>query len=307
MIAGASYYVETGIFALSRGLVEVFDFDDATGQLRNKVRTLQRVAYFAPIQSLEFSPDNRLLYHLRGSSVYGLQPCGFASGDITQFNLCYTDSVQFDRYKMSVASDFQWCNPGVVWVDIQMGADKRLHLPYNGINVSTISFPNRIGTYSTYAFNGYNLPNQNFGQKTTPDFSHYLLEKAIKNNIVYKGGCHPNPLTFSVTNDTINRIEWNFGDASSVSNTAATLQASHVFSAPGMYTVKAKLYNSKNQLIEEVQELVEVKDPGKRLLHGYPTDTTICAGTGFEINLNVVNGIGKPFRKCYSTVASSTA
>ncbi len=291
MIAGAAYYVESGIFALSRGLVEVFDFDYVTGQLRNKVRTLQRVAYFAPIQSLEFSPDNRLLYHLRGSSVYGLQPCGFASGDITQFNLCYTDSVQFDRYKMSVASNFQWCNPGVLWVDIQMGADKRLHFPFNGINVSTISFPNRIGTSSGYAFTGYNLPISNNGQKTTPDFSHYLMEKAIKNNIVYKGGCHPNPLTFSVTNDTITRIEWNFGDASSASNTAATLQSSHVFSAPGMYTVKAKLYNSNNQLIEEVQELVEVKDPGKRLLHDYPTDTTICAGTGFEIKLNLVNGI----------------
>ncbi|MEQ1796723.1 MAG: gliding motility-associated C-terminal domain-containing protein [Lacibacter sp.] len=291
MIAGASYFDETGLFALTKGLVQVFDFENATGQIRNKVRTRHRQEYFAQIQSLEFSADNRLLYHLRGTTVYGLQPCGFSSGSITQFNLCYTDSVQFDRYKMGVGSNFQWCNPGVLWVDIQMGADKRLHLPYNGINVSTISFPNRIGSSSTYAFTGYNLPNQNWGQKTTPDFSHYLMEKAVKNNIIYKGRCYPNPITFSVTNDTITKVEWDFGDAASASNTAATLQASHVFSAPGLYTVKAKLYNSNNQLIEEIQELVEAKDPGKRLLDGYPADTTICAGSGFEIKLNVVNGI----------------
>lgn len=291
MIAGASYFEESGLFALSRGLAEVFDFDYATGTLRNRVRTIYRTTYFTSIQSLEFSPDNRLLYHLQGSSVYNLQPCGFASGNVTQFNLCYTDSVLFDRYKMSVASNFQWCNPGVLWVDLQMGADKRLHFPFNGTNVSTISFPNRIGSRSTYAFTGYDLPNQNWGQKTTPDFSHYLLAKAVKNNIVYKGGCYPNPLTFSVTNDTLTRIDWNFGDAGSASNTTSGLQVSHIFSAPGFYTVKAKLFNRNNQQIEEIEELVEVKDPDKRLLHAYPTDTAICAGSTLELKLDVVNGI----------------
>jgi gliding motility-associated-like protein len=291
MIAGVSYRDYSGMFATLSEFVEVFNFDAATGTLTSKVRTTQVGYYFSYYMSLEFSPDNRLLYFGQLSTSYGLQPCDFSSGAVTQYNLCYTDTTEFTNYASSVATDFVWCASGITWGRIQMGADKRIHFPYSGTMVSTINNPNRIGTSANFVFDSYRLPLPNNGYKATPSFQHRMLEKAIKNNIVYNGSCYPNPVHFHVTNDTIYAISWNFGDPSGTGNSVTQLAPSHIFSAPGIYKVTARLYDHQNILIETLSELVEIKDPGKRLLSGYPTDTSICEGSSFMLRQKVVNGI----------------
>jgi gliding motility-associated-like protein len=291
MIAGVSYKDFSDIFASLSQFVEVFNFDAITGMLASRVRTSQNGYYFNFYMSLEFSPDNRLLYMGQVSSSYGLQPCDFSGGSVTQYNLCYTDSTEFARYAPVVASDFVWCASGITWGRIQMGADKRIHFPYNGTMVSNINNPNRIGASVNFVFDSYHVPVSNNGYKATSSFQHRMLERAIKNNIVYKGGCYPAAVQFHVTNDTINTISWNFGDPSGSGNTVTQKNPSHVFSAPGIYTVTARLYNGQNILIETITELVEIKDPGKRLLSGYPKDTSICQGSSFMLRQKVVNGI----------------
>jgi gliding motility-associated-like protein len=291
MIAGLAYRDYSSIFATTWGFVEVFNFNPVTGTLNARVRTRRLSNYFFTYFSLEFSADNRLLYDSRAVRIYGLQPCGFGSSTLHQYNLCYTDSLDFEKFSSTIANEFRFCAPGATWGGIQTGADKKIHMPFTGNTVATVNFPNRIGSFSNYVFNSYTLPNQNFGYVGTPDFHHKLMEKAIKNNIVYNGGCHPNPVNFKISNDTVTNIEWNFGDPASAANTSILVTPSHVFSAPGIYTVTAKLYNSLNALIETVTELVEIKDPTKRLLTGWPADTTLCAGGKINIHLNVVNGI----------------
>jgi len=291
MIAGMSYRDYTVLFAYTIGVIEVFNFNSLNGIVTSKVRTRRTPGYFFNYFSLEFSPDNRLLYTCAAQRIYGLQPCGFGAGSVQQFNLCYTDSIDFDRYSMHVASDFRFCAPNSSWGTIQMGADKRIHMPYSGTTVSTINFPNRIGTRCDYIFDSYQLPFTNSAVIGVPDFHHKLMEKAIKNNIVYEGNCYPNPIQFRITNDTLTSVEWNFGDPASPGNTSTMISPSHVFSAPGIYTVTAQLYNSQAALIETVKELVEIKDPGRRLLYNYPRDTTFCAGGSIKIRLQVVNGI----------------
>jgi gliding motility-associated-like protein len=297
MFAGLAYRDYTNNFALTYGFAEVFNFNAVTGAVTAKVRTRRLSNYFYHYFSLEFSADNRLLYDSRAVRIYGLQPCGFGASNLRQYNLCYSDSLDFENYSTTVASEFFFCAPNATWGNIQMGADKRIHMPFTGFNVPTVNFPNRIGTSSNYVFNSYSLPNQNFGYVGVPDFHHKLMEKAIKNNIVYSGGCHPNPINLKITNDTITNIQWNFGDPASVNNTSTLANPSHVFSGPGNYTVTAKIYNSINVLIETVTELVEIKDPSKRLLDGWPADTTMCAGAKINIHVNVVNGIFYWFQK----------
>jgi gliding motility-associated-like protein len=291
MFAGIAYRDYSIFFSNTWWIVEVFNFNATTGAVTGKVRTPRQSSYFYNYFSLEFSPDNRLLYEAKVARIFGLQPCGFGFGVVRQYNLCYTDSLDFYKYSAVVAKDLQICLPSVTWGNVQMGADKRIHMPYTGTNVSTLNFPNRIGTYSTLLFNSYNLPLPNGAAVATPDFHHKPMEKAIKNNIVYEGGCHPNPLTVKITNDTINNIQWNFGDPVSGNNTSNLVAPQHIFSAPGFYTVTAQLFNTQNALIETVTELVEIKDPGKRLLYGYPTDTSFCSGGYLDIRLQVVNGV----------------
>ncbi len=296
MIAGIAYRNYSTIFALTYGFTEVFDIDAVTGKITSKVRTRRTSGYFSTSFSLELSPDNRLLYTCQVSRIYGLQPCGYASGSVYQYNPCYTDSVDFQRYGMQVAQAFYFCAPNASWSYMQMGADKRLHLPFSGTTVSTINFPNRMGASCDYVFQSYQLPNGNFSTVATPDFTHEMMQKAVINNIVYEGGCYPNPIHFRITNDTITRAEWNFGDPASGSNTSSSLTPSHIFSGPGKYTVTAQLYNSTNQLIETVKEIVEIADPGTRVLNGYPKDTSFCSGEKLTIKLNVVNGIHNWYR-----------
>lgn len=290
-IAGITYRDYTGAFAYTIGFIELYHFNAATGALTYKVRSLRKSGYFFSYLSIEFSPDNRLLYTCRATRSGSLQPCPFGSGRIEQYNTCYTDSLVFDRYSMIIASDFQFCNPQITWGTLQAGANKKIYVPYSGTTVTAINNPSRAGSTCNYVFNSFQQPNNNFGYTPAPNFHHKMMERAIKNNIIYDGGCHPAPVNFHVTNDTIASINWNFGDPASPDNTSTLLHPSHVFSAPGIYTVTAELYNSQGSLIETITEMVERKDPGRRLLYGYPADTSFCQGGSLNLHLSAVNGI----------------
>lgn len=290
-IAAFAYRDYSGPFATTYGFVETFNFDVVSGMLTPKVRTRRTFGYFYTYFSLEFSSDNRLLYTCLTQRITGLQPCGFGNGTVTQYNLCYSDSIQFERYSMRVANDFQACFPNLTWGTAQMGANKKIHMPYSGVTVSAINNPNRVGTFCNYVFNAYQLPNNNLAYSSSPYFHHKMMEKAVKNNITYEGGCFPNPITFHISNDTISSIAWNFGDPASGNNTSTQLNPLHVFSAPGIYTVTAQLYNSQNVLIETLSESIEIKNTGQRLLYNYPQDTSFCSGGALNIHLQVINGI----------------
>jgi gliding motility-associated-like protein len=291
MIAGIMYRDYTDIFAEAYHYTEVFNFDANAGVLTSRVRSRRNRNYYHSSQTVEFSADDRLLYEGQMDRIYGLQPCGWGGGSVVQYNLCYTDSVDFAKYAMRVAYIFNFCNSASSWGRIQMGADKKIYMPYSGTIISSINNPNRIGSSSNYTFNAHQVSQSNNTTVLAPTFHHREMEKAVKNNIIYNGGCFPNPTHFSITNDTIKNIVWNFGDLSSVGNSSNNLSPEHVFSAPGMYTVSAQLYNSLNHYIETVTELVEIKDPAVRLLNAYPKDTIFCSGQSLKLKLNVVNGI----------------
>ena len=218
IIAAIAYKRYPGPFAATYGFVEVFNFNVATGILSYRTRTRRTFNYFSMFFSLEFSPDSRILYSRLTTRAYGLQPCGFGQSSIVQYNLCYTDSLQFDKYSMRVYYDFQFCNPGLTLGTIQLGANKAIHMPYTGTTVSTINNPNRIGRSCNHVFNSYQLPVSNSGYTFAPYFNHKPVEKAIKNNIIYSGGCYPSPINFQITNDTITSVIWNFGDPGSGAN-----------------------------------------------------------------------------------------
>jgi gliding motility-associated-like protein len=292
MIAGMTDWVDqSSPFFGNTGLIEVFKFDGQTGVLSNQVLIDVQYGYSNSFHSVEFSPDNRLLYAGFMGRVAGLQPCGFGSSQVRQYNLCYTNTRDIVKYGMLVAYRFAWCYPGITWGRMQLGADKKIHLNYVSSAISSFLAPNRIGSSSGISFDEFRLTGQGNGDVPIPGFHHKILEKATKNNIVYNGACFPSVTSFSVTNDTINSIVWNFGDPASAVNNVNALNPGHEFSSPGMYTVTANLYGRLGNLLESINELVEIKDPARRLLYEYAIDTTVCAGQGIMLKLKVVNGI----------------
>lgn len=288
-IAGFVYADYTNIFAEVYSFIEVFNFNAITGQLFNKVKSTRNFGYFGS-GSVEFSPDSRLLYLLSTNSSYGLQPCDFGSSGVGQFNLCYADSVEFTRYAMTLGTTFSWCSVQN-WGRMELGADRKMHMPYRpSHNFSSVNFPNRIGSSANVDFGAHTLLQQVYAN-VSPTFNHRNIAKAVINNISYSGGCFPSPTQFEITSDTIGAVQWNFGDAASGSNTSGLLKPSHTFSAPGIYTVTAKIFTTSGKLIETLEEKVEIKDPGKRLLSNFPKDTSFCEGGTFKLKVNAVNAI----------------
>ena len=291
MIAGIGYYLDTSSwFWEDYVFLEVFNFDSQTGAITNKIRTIPTGYIYQNVNYCSFSPDNRLVYANFGMIAYGLQPCGYASNTLFQYNLCYDNIDSFTLYAPVVGNTLTFC-AYPYWGKLQIGMDKKIHMPYAGTyTLSAVDFPNRIGTSSKTNFPEYTLPKAADGG--LPDFYHYYIYKGAGNNILYNGGCYPQPTHFKITNDALPNIQWDFGDpASGGANTAGTPTADHVFSAPGLYTVTAKVLSPTGSLQETLTELVEIKDPAKRLLSGYPKDTVLCGGGSALVKLSVVNGI----------------
>jgi len=277
--------------SISKTFAEIYDFDATLGHVSTHVRSLSLYGALTDFLSVEFSPDNRLFYVCMVQRESHSLPCGFGYGAVIQFNTCYTDSVDFTHYSMTVAEKYTRCFPLSTWANMQLGADKRIHMPFTGTIVSTISKPNTIGTSCNYIFNSYSLTADNSAYDVAPHFQHHLLEKPVKNNILYHGGCFPARTYFSISNDTITHVLWNFGDPSGTNNTSNVANTLHAYSAPGFYTVTALVYNSQMQLIDSLSELIEIKNPNIRLLHNYPTDTSFCQGGQLNFHLTAVNAV----------------
>ncbi len=299
MIAGYAYRDYTQIFALTYSFIEVFNFDGATGRLTPKTRTPRVWGYFKTNWSLEFSPDSRLLYALHITRVDGLQPCGFGSGEIIQYNPCYTDTSDFYHYSMTIASDFRFCGPFATWGRMLLGADKKLHTPFSGTMVSQVTKPNRIGSAAGFVFDAYRVGTGNNQSPGTPVFNPVVMKRAVQNNIAWDGGCFRNPFFFRITNPRVVNLSWDFGDPSSgAGNTSTQVRPTHAFTAPGWYRVTARFLDPETNQSETLVDSVEVLSAGLRLLEGYPRDTVVCGrNNAFTIQLKGYNSIFHWYRR----------
>ncbi|MFT3979418.1 MAG: gliding motility-associated C-terminal domain-containing protein [Ferruginibacter sp.] len=68
-----------------------------------------------------------------------------------------------------------------------------------------------------------------------------------------------NTLSFTVTGSCMQSYAWNFGDpASGAQNSSSSIQPTHTFSAPGVYTVSATVTNAVNQTTTVTKEVVVI-------------------------------------------------
>jgi gliding motility-associated-like protein len=289
-IAGVPSYHFWGLFPYFRRFVELYDFDSATGKVSTHVKSIDDADVGGVDDDIEFSADSRLLYVKYDYYDYGLQPCGFAGGDLRQFNTCYTDSVSFTNYCYFLGSVSSFC-AYYLWGNIQLAPDKKIYLLYSGADKGmSIQNPNIIGRSAGYQSSVPGFKNE--GGVALPSSYQAYLHKAIQNNIVYSGGCYLSPLNFSITNNALQHVIWNFDDATSgANNTSTILNPSHSFASPGIYNVSAILFNTSNIAFDTIYNTVEIKDPLKRLLTGFPKDTSMCAGQTFAVGLSAINGI----------------
>ncbi len=164
-----SYFIYYTIF------FEVFNFDIHTGSVSTKIKSRHNVT--GAVSFFEFSPDNKLLYAVGTTIATGLQPCGFASFVIIQYDLCYTDSVSLQRYAVVLGNIFSFCYFNY-WGNIQVAPDKKIHFRQAGDFLLSIDFPKRRGTSAK--FNSNSVTTQSGSGVSLPSFYQHDMEKPKK-------------------------------------------------------------------------------------------------------------------------------
>ena len=211
-------------------VIEVFDFNNATGEITNPKTYTTTKAGVNPY-GLEFSPDSKMLY----ATVFEIGGVAQASAPsyIYQFNLrnglnnpVIVDSVT----RLRIAG-------------IQLATDGRIYLSRtNNIkskrdSLAVIYNPNRPGTACNFSTLN-NLPGSNFpllGRKSIYSLPNVVQSFVNVPPFNWDSVCHGDFTQFHLTNKAnIDSISWNFGDG----GTSRSTDPVHAFASPGTYWVK---------------------------------------------------------------------
>lgn len=125
-------------------LIEVFDFDDATGKVSNPVSL--PVDKEVEMYGIEFSPDGNLLYATAtGQRIYDGQP---RTSKLLQYNLRLKQAAAIQTSRTTFASDKEG---EMSFVCMQLGPDGKIYIaPYSFLTIgfvpiSVINQPNEAG------------------------------------------------------------------------------------------------------------------------------------------------------------------
>lgn len=247
-------------------LFELFDFDNNTGMLSNLVQLPIDIptSFFNSCYGLEFSPNGQLLYIDVHSSV----------SYIFQYNLTAAD-IPSTQLQVGVAPPL-----GSILGAMQLAPDGKIYIAkQDATNLAVIENPNTLGTGCNFVYNGFSQGNlSKFG---LPNFIQTYFQAPP---FTYQNLCEGDVTEFTVgSTEGIETVSWNFGDpASGTSNTATGFTASHIFSAPGSYTIT--MTATSGSLSENyTQTLTIINASDIPALN----DIVACSGVSILLNANV--------------------
>ena len=215
--------------------LELFDFNASTGQVSGR-----KVLMKSPGQTpygVEFSPDSRLLYvttsRLAGLNSYRHSLNQFTSLDSSETKIQST-ITELDTAYFPI---FGYMNA------LQLGPDGKIYMSFTYRNrLSVIQDPDRAGLNCNYTFDGPLLTTNSTCLAGLPDFN----QSYVKGSFNYTTLCD-STLTFfrySPSSD-VQSVKWDFNDPVSGAANSSTLDSpQHIFSTPGVYTVKLVTYQA---------------------------------------------------------------
>ena len=245
--------------------VQLFDFNATTGEVTN-ARTIlnsyndSSLPDGAAPYGVEFSPNSNLLYiSLIGAGVYQFDVNAGATQDIINSRVTVNSTARS-------------------YGALQLGPDEKIYISIlNGQNIDRIESPDTPGTGSDYRENEVSLGGRT-AQVGLPSFIQSFLQPA---NILFEKQCYGDATTFRI-DDNVTSILWDFGDpASGVDNTSTEDAPSHVFSAPGTYTVTVTAFQGSVSINFSIDVIIF----DQPIIDLQPSDLINCDadGNGSEI------------------------
>lgn len=196
----------------TNGVVYLYNFNKATGQLSNPVRIIQN---FNPY-GVEFSPGENKLY------VSGENQSG--NGELWQYDLTAPD----------ISASGVLIDSGATGTTMQLGPNGKIYKAINGASaLDVINDPDADGTACDYSPNAVRLAQGTYSVFGLPPF----LTSIFSANIIAKSTCLGSPTEFSIyINKVVQSVTWDFGDASA---TVTNTEPNHTYAAAGTYNVTA--------------------------------------------------------------------
>lgn len=216
---------------LFSGNIELFDFNNNTGQFSNPVIWDLPIAMATSplIYGVEFSPDGSLLYCSNLSLIYQFS--------ILSGNAALIQSSAFEVFNGGFSSQ-----PA----SLQLGPDQKIYVNSGG-SIDVIECPNIQGAGCGFQSQAISNP-QGGGGYGLPKWVYYIDDSPSENpiEIIATDFCVGSPTSFSLSNTAgVVAVNWNFGDPSSGANNVANdFDVTHVYASEGNYSIQAILTTS---------------------------------------------------------------
>ena len=203
--------------------VEIFDFDNSTGEVSNGFvdSGLGGEPY-----GIEFSPNNRFLYVNSWKSNPGQV--------LYQYDLEAGSQTDILNSRKTIAGGANGA--------LQLGPDNRIYVASaNGGYLGRINFPNNLGSACGYTAGAVYLEGRQCMWGLPPFVQSFFSFNAGFNN---EPPCFGTPTQFYENSSTEpDSVFWDFGNpASGPENYSTEFNPTHLFTAPGLYNVKLKVW-----------------------------------------------------------------
>ncbi len=263
---------------IHNGDMELFDFDNATGQLSN----LRSMPSASPRPGIEFSADDTKLY----------------TGGPIQFDVTLPTAAAIQASAVPLYSSVTRLTTGM-----QYGLDGKIYtISKFGSNsngyMAVINNPNAAGAACNFQDSVLYLGDGRTGIETLPNFP----SNFFKTSFIAETPCVGDTTFFNINYHFITNVSWNFGDpASGAANTSTLVNAFHVYDNPGAYTVT--LIAQNGAVTDTVVKTIYVKETPSIDLG---PDVDFCAATSDSVKLSAGNKKGQYLWSTGSTDSTLT-
>jgi gliding motility-associated-like protein len=222
-------------------VVEIFDFIDSTGTVTN-FRTADLESTTGQVYGVEFSPaGNKLFATLKG-----------ATSEMHEFAF---DSLGNPYLKQAVPQ------AGELGA-IQIGPDGQLYVAINGSpNLGTFTAQEDTTQLSSItSLQPFALAAGTTSNLGLPNFIQTIANPTQTPNFSFTGLCFGDSTQFNATgkDPAIDKFDWNFGDGQVAIDSGA--QISHLYAAPGTYTVVLTIRNKCETPVGTFTQQVVIND-----------------------------------------------
>lgn len=211
---------------LDLGLVELFNFDAATGLVSNHQQIFNEGGN---LYGVEFSPNSEVLYISNNMTR-----------KLYQFNL---NSSNIPASRITLFEDpFTW--PAIIPGALQLGPDGRIYLAQVDTNkLGIITDPNVIGVGCGLLVDAIDLAGA-LCWAGLPSFNQSFFFNPF---FVANNTCVGQLTTFEIqTSRTISSVVWDFGDG----NSSTDISPTHTYAAPGIYSVSVHVTTPEGTVTE---------------------------------------------------------